>query len=47
MSAHLARFTYGPVLRWGRNRNIKHKFDKEPEWRHNRPQLTSGYQKRW
>ena len=42
-----ARFTYGPLLRWGRNFNIKRKYDKEPEWRHNRAELTTGYQKRW
>ena len=47
ISSTVARFTYGPVLRWGRNRNIKTKYDKEPEWRHNRAELTSGYQKRW
>ena len=27
--------------------NIKRKYDKEPEWRHNRAELTTGYQKRW
>ena len=30
-----------------RKQSIKRKFDKEPEWRHSRPELTSGYQKRW
>ena len=30
-----------------RNQTIKRKYDKEPEWRHNRAELTTGYQKRW
>lgn len=47
ISSTVAKFSYGPILRWGRARSIKQKFDKEPEWRHNRGQLTSGYQKRW
>ena len=46
-SSNVARFTYGPVLRWARKRSVTRKYDKEPEWRHSRPQLTSGYQKRW
>jgi hydrogenase small subunit len=47
ISSTAARFTYGPLLRWGRNFNIKRKYDKEPEWRHNRSELTTGYAKRW
>ena len=43
VAANATRFTYGPVLKYFRNRNIKAKYDKEPEWRHNRPELTSGY----
>jgi hypothetical protein len=31
----------------GRNWNIKRKYDKEPGWRHNRAELTTGYAKRW
>ena len=27
--------------------SIKRKYDKEPEWRHNRAELTTGYAKRW
>ena len=45
--ATFERFTLGPVVRYFRNRNIKKKYDKEPEWRHNRPELTTGYAKRW
>ena len=47
MSSGVARFTYGPILRHFRNRSIDKKYDKEPEWRHNRPELTTGYQKRY
>jgi hydrogenase small subunit len=47
VSSNIARFTYGPLLRWGRHKNIKRKYDQEPVWRHNRAELTTGYQKRW
>jgi hydrogenase small subunit len=46
-SSNIARFSYGPILRWGRKQSMKRKYDQEPEWRHSRPELTSGYQKRW
>jgi hydrogenase small subunit len=45
--ANFQKFTYGPVFRLMRKRNLENKFDKEPEWRHNKPVLTTGYQKRW
>jgi hypothetical protein len=35
------------MVRYFRKRNIAKKYDKEPEWRHNRPELTTGYSKRW
>ena len=41
------RLAYGPMVRYFRKRNIKNKYDKEPEWRHNKPELTTGYSKRW
>ena len=47
LSANLARFSYGPLLRWGRKQSVQRKFDKEPAWRHNRAELTTGYQKTW
>jgi hydrogenase small subunit len=47
LSSTTAKFTYGAFLRWGRNRNIRTKYDKEPEWRTKGSQLTSGYAKRW
>jgi hydrogenase small subunit len=45
--ATFQKFTYGPVFRYMRKRNLETKFDKEPEWRHNRAELTTGYAKRW
>jgi hydrogenase small subunit len=46
-AANFQRFTYGPVFRYFRKRNLEKKFDIEPEWRRPGPVLTSGYQKRW
>ena len=46
-STMLAKFTYGPLLRWGRGNSIKTKGDKEPAWRKPGPTNESGYQKRW
>ena len=46
-STALAKFTYGPLLRWGRNNSIKTKGDKEPAWRKPGPSNESGYVKRW
>ena len=45
--ARFQQFTYGPVFRYMRNRNINNKYDKEPEWRRPGPTLASGYSKRW
>jgi hydrogenase small subunit len=42
-SANVQRFTYGPVFSYFRERNLDRHFDREPEWRHARPELTSGY----
>ena len=37
---------YGPTIR--RLRSITNKtVNKEPKWRHNRPELTTGYAPRW
>jgi hydrogenase small subunit len=47
VAANFQRFTYGPVFRYFRSRNIEKKYDIEPEWRRPGPVLTSGYQKRW
>jgi hydrogenase small subunit len=47
ISANVARFTYGPVLRSLRAQSVKRNYDHEPEWRKRGKELTTGYQKRW
>ena len=47
LSAHAARFTYGPVLRRLRYHAIKRIYDVEPDWRGPRETLSSGYEPRW
>ncbi len=42
-----ARFTYGPVMRSLRSRAIKHRFDREPQWRRAGSDLATGYKRRW
>jgi hydrogenase small subunit len=42
-----AQFTYGPVLRYFRERRIRRTFDVEPEWRRPASELTTGYSRRW
>jgi hydrogenase small subunit len=37
---------YGPMIRKLRGLT-NHAVNKEPRWRHNRPELTAGYQPRW
>jgi hydrogenase small subunit len=38
--------SYGPMVR--KLRGITNKtVNKEPKWRHNRPELTTGYEPRW
>ena len=44
---NVMRFSYGPIVRAFRKRHIKNQYDVEPEWRHNKPELTTGYSKRW
>ena len=43
----IIQFTYGPIVRTMRKRNVRTKYDREPEWRHNRSELTTGYTKHW
>ena len=38
-----AQYIYGPLYRWARGWEIRHHGDKEPAWRHNRAELTTGY----
>jgi hydrogenase small subunit len=42
-----ARFSYGPVLRYFRERSIRRRYDVEPPWRRRAPELTTGYHRRW
>ena len=35
------------MVRYFRHRNIKNKYDKEPEWRRPGKELATGYVKRW
>jgi hydrogenase small subunit len=43
----IIQFSYGPIVRYMRQRHIKTKYDVEPEWRRRGNTLTTGYQKRW
>ncbi len=42
-----ARFSYGPVVKYLRERRIRREFDVEPEWRRRGAELTTGYEPRW
>ena len=44
-SANFQRFTYGPLFRHFRKRNLAVHYDREPEWRKPGPELTSGYRR--
>jgi hydrogenase small subunit len=46
-AANVQRFTYGPMFRYFRRLNLQRHYEREPEWRHPRPELTSGYVKEW
>ena len=43
LAATFMSLTYGPMVRTFRKRNIKSKYDKEPEWRTKGRKLTTGY----
>jgi hydrogenase small subunit len=47
LSSNGAKFTYGPLLRYFRNQSINRIGDKEPEWRHPRNEITTGYTPHW
>jgi hydrogenase small subunit len=47
LSSNTAKFTYGPLLRYFRNQSIERNYDKEPDWRHPRNEITSGYSPHW
>jgi hydrogenase small subunit len=45
-SSKIVGTVYGPLIR--RLRGItNHTVNKEPKWRHNEPELTTGYAPRW
>ena len=46
-AANFQRFTYGPLFRYFRRRNLNQKFEREPEWRRPGDQLTTGYDEPW
>jgi hydrogenase small subunit len=46
-AANVLKYSYGPIVRHFRHRNIARKYDVEPTWRRKGKTLTSGYQKRW
>jgi hydrogenase small subunit len=46
-AANFQRFSYGPVFRYFRSRNLRKLYEREPEWRQPGPELTSGYERRW
>jgi hypothetical protein len=43
VAADFQRFTYGPVFRYFRKRNLRLKYDNEPDWRAPGKTLTSGH----
>jgi hydrogenase small subunit len=47
MAGTVEKYSLGPIFRWGRYRNIKQKYDKEPEWRHKGQTLDTGYQPKY
>jgi hydrogenase small subunit len=46
IAARTTQFTYGPILRYFRHRNITKTYDIEPPWRTSKPELRTGYQPR-
>ena len=46
LAANGARFTYGPALKYLRERAIRTKYDVEPAWRRPSSRLESGSERR-
>ena len=46
-AARGARFTYGPVLRYFRDRRMRTTYEREPAWRRPATELLTGYERRW
>ena len=42
-AANFQRFTYGPIFRFFRGRNLDHKYEREPSWSEPAKTLESGY----
>ena len=42
-AANFQRFSYGPVFRYFRRRNLQKRYEREPEWRRPQEELTTGY----
>jgi hydrogenase small subunit len=47
LAGNVLKFTYGPIVRYFRHRNIDNKYDKEPDWRRPGKTLDTGYAQRW
>jgi hydrogenase small subunit len=47
LTAHGARFTYAPLLRYFRERRMRTTYEVEPEWRRPAAELQTGYARRW
>ena len=47
LSARASRFTYGPVIKYFRGRNMRTRYEVEPDWRRPTDRLESGYEPRW
>jgi hydrogenase small subunit len=47
MSARASRFTYGPAIKYFRDRNMRTRYEVEPEWRRPTDELLTGYERRW
>jgi hydrogenase small subunit len=43
-AANFQRFTYGPIFRFFRKRNLEHKYEREPAWRKPGSTNESGYE---
>jgi hydrogenase small subunit len=46
-AARGARFTYGPLLRYFRDRRMSATYEREPAWRRRTTELVTGHERRW
>jgi hydrogenase small subunit len=47
LAAHAPRFTYGPAIKYFRERRMRTTYEVEPEWRRPSERLETGYVGRW